>query len=232
MMLGGGQSRTCVLGTTSLLILALHVLPVADSAQGPVYNHLDERTLKGDPTESGKAPGSRKKRNIFDDAADEGEDEDEDEGEDMVQRKGKGKGKGKGRKRRGKGGRRRSKGSKSSYDGCPCFDAKDIDEHWHMAKDKHMDDDPCGYVEYYEDGNEAYLSFIEDSDDGAAFEFYVANDNNIGECGVSVYYDPPKGDAEVDRSVTGMGFKNTEVTDHCIDEMEHSAMYQECRDPQ
>ena len=225
-MLVGGQSRTCVLGTTSLLILALHVLPVAASTQGPVHNKFDERTLRGDLTESSRAKGSKKEpSNIFD-SADEDEDEDEGEGEDMVQRKGKGKGKGK--KRRGKRGRR-SKDSKPSYDGCPCFDAKDIDEHWHMAKDKHMDDNLCDYVEYEEDGNEAAcLLFMEASDDGAGFQFCVANDNNIGECEVSVYYDPPKGDAEVDRSVTGMGFKNMEVTDHCIDEMQHSAMYQEC----
>ena len=91
-----------------------------------------------------------------------------------------------------------------------------------------MDDNLCNYVKYEEDGNEANLIFMEDSDDGAGFQFYVANDNNIGECEVSVYYDPPKGEAEVDRSVTGMGFKNMEVTDHCIDEMQHSAMYQEC----
>ena len=211
-----------MLGTTSLLILALHVLPVAASTQGPVHNKFDERTLRGDLTESRRAKGSKKERSNIFDSADEDEDEDEDEG------KGKGKGKGRGKKRRGKRGRR-SKDSKPSYDGCPCFDAKDIDEHWHMAKDKHMDDNLCDYVEYEEDGNEAYLLFMEESDDGAGFLFSVANDNNIGECEVSVYYDPPKGEAEVDRSVTGMGFKNMEVTDHCIDEMQHSAMYQECR---
>ena len=218
-----------MLGTTSLLILALHVLPVAASTQGPVHNKFDERTLRGDLTESRRAKGSKKERsNIFDSAdedEDEGEGEGEGEGEDMVQ--GKGKGKGKGKKRRGKRGRR-SKDSKPSYDGCPCFDAKDIDEHWHMAKDKHMDNNLCNYVKYEEDGNEADLLFFEDSNDGAGFQFYVANDNNIGECEVTLYYDAPKGDAEVDRSVTGMGFKNIQVTGHCIDEMQHSAMYQEC----
>jgi hypothetical protein len=198
----------CVLSTLLLAILLLLLTVSADADAGEL----------GTGSSATKATKKQKAVSLFDPAG---------SGKKEKGRRGK---KGRQRKRRSKASGKGS--SMHSYDGCPCFDRNDIDDHWNMYKSKYnmyMGDDPCDHVEYEEDDGDSWFLMFEGNEyTGGGFEFYVEDDDDIGVCEVSKFYDPPMGDADVERSFTGMDFENMAMVGHCIDEIMHSYMYQEC----
>ena len=211
--------KTLVLGTTTALtaLLAFAAISAVDAVES-----------EGLPpsSSSGTSAKLRKKKKA----------------DRLFDAEGKGKGQRKGRrggnKRRGKGGsRRRSKGKGGSghamppmppADGCPCFDATDIDEYWYMYKSHYTGEDPCDAVEYEKDGKEWFIVFTGNEDAEEGFEFYVEDDDDVGVCEVSKYFDPSVGHAKVDRSFAGMDFEDMDMVEHCVDEIKHSSMYKMC----
>ena len=209
------SGKTCMLGTSLFAILLLAAVSVDAEMEG-----------LGSSSSGNEAKPLRKKK-----------------GDRLFDAEGKGKGRhgGKGRrgkKRRGKGGSSRSKGKGGSShhamppmppaDGCPCFNAADIDDYFYMYKSHYTGEDICDAVEYEDGRKEWFIVFTGNEDVEEGFEFFVEDDEDVGICEVSKYFDPTVGHAEVDRSFAGMDFENMDMVEHCVDEIKHSLMYQMC----
>lgn len=209
------SGKTCMLGTalatSSILLLALVSVDAESEGLGSSSSSNDAKTLR-----------KKKAGRLFDA-----------EGGGKGQRKGR-----RGKKRRGKGGSSRSKGKGGSShhamppmppaDGCPCFNAADIDDYFYTYKRHYMGEDPCDAVEYEDGRKEWFIVFTGNEDVEEGFEFFVEDDDDVGICEVSKYFDPSVGHAEVDRSFAGMDFENMDMVEHCVDEIKHSLMYKMC----